>query len=190
MLEPFHARHGPRSRRHPAVSHERGTDGAVTIRAMTFADWPAVQAIYVEGIATGNATFETRPRDWDEWNSGHLEVGRLVAVRNHAIRGWAALSPVSKREVYTGVAEVSIYVAAPARGQGVGKALLASLIEHAEDAGIWMLQAVVFPENHATLRLHKSAGFREVGRRERIGRHFGRWRDTVVLERRSARVGV
>jgi phosphinothricin acetyltransferase len=113
-----------------------------------------------------------------------------VAVRNDVILGWAALSPVSKREVYAGVAEVSIYVAAPARGQGIGKALLASVIEHAEDAGMWTLQAAVFPENHATLRLHKSAGFSEVGRRERIGQHFGRWRDTVLLERRSARVGV
>jgi phosphinothricin acetyltransferase len=165
-------------------------DGAVTIRRMTFADWPAVQSIYAEGIATGNATFETRPRAWDEWDAGHHGVGRLVAVRNDVILGWAALSPVSKREVYAGVAEVSIYVAAPARGQGIGKALLASVIEHAEDAGMWTLQAAVFPENHATLRLHKSAGFSEVGRRERIGQHFGRWRDTVLLERRSARVGV
>jgi phosphinothricin acetyltransferase len=172
------------------VSRADETGGAVTIRPVTVADWPAVQAIYAEGIATGNATFETVPREWDEWNSGHHEVGRLVAVRSDVILGWAALSPVSKREVYAGVAEVSVYVAATARSQGIGKALLASVIEHAEDAGLWTLQAAVFPENHATLRLHKSAGFREVGRRERIGRHFGRWRDTVLLERRSARVGV
>lgn len=160
-----------------------------TVRAMTPADWPAVRAIYEDGIATRNATFETTPREWDEWNAGHLEACRLVAVHHDAVVGWAALSPISKRAVYSGVAEVSIYVAAQARGQGIGRRLLGELISSAEGAGIWTLQAAVFPENLATIRLHRAAGFREVGRRERIGQLSGRWRDTILLERRSSTVG-
>lgn len=165
-------------------------NSAVNIRVMTPDDWHAVRSIHVEGIATGNATFETQPREWDDWNAVHHTIGRLVAERGDEVVGWAAMSPVSKRPVYAGVAEVSIYIASTARGQGVGRQLLATLIAVAEDNGIWMLQAAVFPENAATLRLHQSAGFREVGRRERIGRHFGRWRDTILLERRSARAGI
>jgi phosphinothricin acetyltransferase len=166
------------------------TAAAVAIRALTHEDWPAVRSIYLEGIATGNATFETEPPDWEGWDEGHLERGRLVAVRDGAVVGWAALAPTSSRAVYAGVAEVSVYVAAEARGQGLGRVLLHALIAESEAAGIWTLQASVFPENRATLRLHVGAGFRELGRRERIGRHDGRWRDTVVLERRSDRVGL
>jgi phosphinothricin acetyltransferase len=165
------------------------SDG-LRIREMAASDWPSVRAIHEEGIATRNATFETQPREWDEWDAAHHERCRFVAVRAGTVVGWAATSPVSKRPVYAGVAEVSIYIAAAARGQGVGRRLLDSLIAAAETNGVWTLQAGVFPENEATLRLHEGAGFRAVGRRERIGRHFGRWRDTILLERRSARVGV
>ena len=154
-------------------------------------DWPAVRAIHREGIATGNATFEVEPaRDWEAWDHGHLPHSRLVAeAQGGAVLGWAALSPVSARFAYRGVAEVSIYVASAARGRGIGTGLLAELIDASEAAGIWTLQAAVFPENEATIRLHRAAGFREVGRRERIGEHHGRWRDTVLLERRSERAG-
>jgi phosphinothricin acetyltransferase len=155
---------------------------------MTRKDWAAVRAIYAEGIATGNATFETAPPGWTAWDRDHLNTCRIVAVRGDEILGWAALAPVSKRAVYAGVAEVSIYVAAGARGQGVGSRLLQALIRESETAGIWTLQAAVFPENVPTLRLHMAAGFREVGRRERIGKHEGRWRDTVLLELRSRQV--
>lgn len=154
-------------------------------------DWPAVRAIHREGIATGNATFDVEPaRDWEMWDRGHLPHSRLVAeTEDGTVLAWAALSPVSARTAYRGVAEVSIYVAAAARGRRIGSRLLAELIAASEGAGIWTLQAAVFPENHATIRLHASAGFREVGRRERIGEHHGRWRDTVLLERRSERAG-
>lgn len=147
--------------------------------------WPAVAAIYAEGIRTGNATFETTTPDWDEWARAHLKVGRLVAVDDGRVVGWAALSPVSRRPTYRGVAEVSIYVSERHRGRGVGARLLAALISASEAAGVWTLQASVFPENRATLRLHRRAGFRDVGRRERIAALGGRWRDTVLLERRS-----
>ena len=151
---------------------------------MTAADWPAVRAIYLEGIATGNATFETEAPDWPAWDGGHLPHSRLVA-RDGDVLGWAALSPVSSRCVYGGVAEVSIYVAAHARGRGVGRALLESLIAESEPRGIWTLQAGVFPENTASVELHLRCGFRMVGRRERIGQLRGAWRDTVLLERRA-----
>jgi L-amino acid N-acyltransferase YncA len=153
-------------------------------------DWPQVKAIYVEGIMTGMATFETSAPDWEKWNANHRPDCRSVARFNGAIVGWAALSRVSSRAVYSGVAEVSIYVASGARGQGVGKALLRKLIEDSERAGIWTLQAGIFPENTSSIALHKSVGFREVGRRERIGQLVGVWRDTVFLERRSSVVGV
>jgi phosphinothricin acetyltransferase len=152
---------------------------------MTSADWPAVRAIYLDGIATGNATFETDAPDWPEWDAGHFPYSRLVARRAGEILGWAALSPVSSRPVYRGVAEVSIYVAAQARGQGVGKALLADLIAESERHGIWTLQAGIFPENTASMEVHRRAGFRVVGTRERIGCRDGVWRDTVLMERRS-----
>jgi phosphinothricin acetyltransferase len=152
-------------------------------------DWPAVGSIFEEGIASGDATFETRVPTWAEWDAAHLNEHRLVAYQGNAILGWAALSPVSGRCVYAGVAEDSVYVAAAARGRGVGTELLRTLVADSEAAGIWMLQAGVFPENRASLKLHHACGFRTVGLRERIGNHKGVWRDVLLLERRSAVVG-
>ncbi len=163
----------------------------MTIRAMRVADWPAVRDIYRQGIETGNATFESEPPEWGAFDAGRLASPRLVAVDDVGqVLGWAALSAVSSRCVYGGVAEVSVYVAADARGRGVGSALLQALVRDSEAAGLWTLQAGIFPENEATLALHRKFGFREVGRRERIGKHEGRWRDTLLLERRSTAVGV
>jgi L-amino acid N-acyltransferase YncA len=160
------------------------------IRAMRTDDWPAVRDIYSEGIATGNATFETETPEWMKWDSAHLPDCRLVARDSQRILGWAALSPVSSRRVYSGVAEVSVYVAAEARGRGVGKLLLQSLVEQSERYGIWTLQAGIFPENVPSLALHTSCGFREVGRRQKFGQRNGTWRDVLLLERRSSSVGV
>lgn len=156
---------------------------------MLASDWPAVARIYREGIETGDATFETEVPGWDDWDRGHLDTCRLVVEIDGDVVAWAALSPVSPRHVYRGVAEPSIYVGAEARGRGVGKALLASLIEASEEAGIWTLQTGVFPENEGSVALHESQGFRVVGTRERVGEHHGRWRDVLLLERRSGRVG-
>jgi L-amino acid N-acyltransferase YncA len=161
----------------------------LTIETMTPADWQAVRSIYREGIATGNATFETDAPDWEPWDRSHLPHGRLVVRTGRTLVGWATLSPVSLRPVYAGVAEVSLYVAASARGHGVGKALLRALIEASERTGIWTLQGSIFPENGASLALVRACGFREVGRRERIGRLSGVWRDTILVERRSQVVG-
>jgi len=152
-------------------------------------DWPAVERIYLEGIATGNATFETESPGWEKWNSAHHPHSRLIAKDGDALVGWAALSPVSTRRVYAGVAEVSVYVAASAQRKGIGRLLLTELIRQSEQNGTWTLQAGVFPENAASIALHKSLGFREVGRRMKIGQLRGRWRDTVLLERRSEVVG-
>ncbi|TVP54453.1 MAG: N-acetyltransferase family protein [Gemmatimonadales bacterium] len=152
--------------------------------------WGRVREIYSEGIATGQATFETEVPDWDSWRTGHGNHPRLVAKQGSQIVGWAALSPVSDRCAYQGVAEVSVYVKSGHRGKGIGAVLLDSLIEESEKYGIWTLQAGVFPENQASIRLHKRVGFREVGVRERLGRLNGRWRDVVLLERRSPNVGV
>ena len=160
------------------------------IKTMRSEDWPAVQEIYSQGIATGNATFETETPEWTQWDQGHLQVCRLVAVNSEGILGWAALSPVSARRVYSGVAEVSVYVSAKARGQGVGTLLLQSLVEQSEGCGIWTLQAGIFPENAPSVALHKSCGFREVGLRQKLGQRSGVWRDVLLLERRSSRVGV
>jgi phosphinothricin acetyltransferase len=160
------------------------------IVAMKRDDWQAVRSIYLEGIATGNATFETSAPEWDEWDRSHLDFGRLVARSDGAVIGWAGLSRVSGRCVYEGVAEVSVYVAAPARGQGTGRELLNRLIVESERHGIWTLQAGIFPENIASQSIHRLCGFREVGFRERIGRHSGKWRDVILFERRSPLVGV
>jgi phosphinothricin acetyltransferase len=156
---------------------------------MKHEDWPAVRSIYLEGIMTGMATFETEAPSWEDWDANHLHFGRLVARENDQVRGWAALSAVSRRKVYSGVAEVSVYVAHDSRGKGIGRALLEQLIAESEQNGVWTLQASVFPENVATLALHRACGFREVGRRERISKLKGVWRDTILLERRSAIVG-
>lgn len=159
------------------------------IREMDLSDWPSVARIYSEGIESGHATFETDVPGWEAWDSGHLEDCRLVAEVEGEVVAWAALSPVSPRRVYRGVAEVSLYVGSAARGRQVGSELLAALVECSENAGIWTLQAVVFPENEASIALHARHGFRLVGTRERIGSHHERWRDTVLLERRSLNVG-
>ena len=161
-----------------------------TIEAMAAGDWPQVRAIYLQGIATGNATFEQEAPSWEPWDTAHLADGRLTARSGASVLGWAALSRVSGRCVYAGVAEVSLYVAQAARGQGVGAALLGSLVQVSERMGLWMLQAGVFPENAASLVLHRRHGFREVGTRERIGQMNGVWRDVILLERRSSVVGV
>ena len=157
---------------------------APTIEPLTAAHWPAVREIYEQGIATGEATFDTAAPDWTAWDRGHLAGHRLVATREGRVVGWAALAPVSERCAYAGVAEVSVYVAAAATGQGVGLALLRELVRGAEAAGIWTVQAGVFPENTASLALHRRCGFRTVGVRERLGQLHGRWRDVVLLERR------
>jgi phosphinothricin acetyltransferase len=164
---------------------------SLTIDNMEFKDWESVREIYLEGIATGNATFETDAPDWGKWDRDHLPNCRLVARgEDGQVVGWAALSPVSSRCVYAGVAEVSVYVAAPARGQGVGKTLLDVLVEASEHQGIWTLQAGILCENEASIALHASCGFRQVGYRERIGQRDGVWRDVILMERRSKAVGV
>jgi L-amino acid N-acyltransferase YncA len=165
-------------------------DMGIQIRSLVVADWPSVCAIYLEGIATKLATFETSAPTWEKWDSNHLSFARLAAIAENEGRlaGWAALSPVSNRSVYSGVAEVSVYVAREFQGMGVGRALLERLIVQSEQNGIWTLQASVFPENESSLELHGSCGFREVGIREKIGKLNGNWRDTVLLERRSRRI--
>jgi L-amino acid N-acyltransferase YncA len=160
------------------------------ILPMSAADWPAVRAIYEQGIATGNATFEKSAPAWEAWDAAHLPHCRLASHSAGEVLAWAALSPVSSRCVYAGVAEVSIYVAAHARGRGIGLALLSALVEASERANIWTLQAGIFPENAASLDLFRNAGFRVLGKRERLGQMDGRWRDVILMERRSQIAGV
>lgn len=162
----------------------------INIRKMEPSDWEQVRRIYLEGIATGHATFEADAPAWEQWDARHLPDGRLVACTEKNVIGWAALSPVSKRCVYGGVAEVSVYVSQSHRGRGIGAALLGSLIRGSEEQGLWTLQAGLFPENTASLALHLRHGFREVGRRERIGKMNDLWRDTLLLERRSSIIGI
>jgi L-amino acid N-acyltransferase YncA len=154
------------------------------IRELRAEDWSMVATIYEEGIRTGNATFETEVPSWEEWDAAHL-AHRLVSERDDAVVGWAALSPVSARPSYAGVAENSVYVSARARGQGVGRELLSRLIRDAEADGIWTIQTSIFPENTSSLALHERCGFRRIGTRERIAQLDGVWRDTVLMERRS-----
>ena len=161
----------------------------ISVRPMTRDDWPTVRRIYEEGIATGLATFETKTPDWDEWNASHLPFGRLVASRDGTVAGWAALSPVSDRCAYAGVAEVSVYVAEADRGLGIGRTLLDALVSASESKGIWTLQAGVFATNMGSIGLHERCGFRIVGRRERLGQLGGVWHDVLLLERRSDIVG-
>lgn len=160
-------------------------------------DWPAVERIYAQGIEDGEATFEASTPTWEVFDAGKLAYGRLVAVESvgGVVAGWVAASPVSTREVYRGVIEHSVYIDRAFRGQGIGRMLLDAFIADAEAAGAWTIQSSVFPENAASLRLHEQAGFRVVGRRERIARsaagpRAGEWRDTVLIERRSERNGV
>jgi phosphinothricin acetyltransferase len=161
----------------------------VDIGAMAPADWESVRAIYQEGIASGQATFETEAPSWQEWDAAHHPFARLVARAGGHVAGWAALSPVSRRSCYAGVAEVSVYVAAAHRGLGIGRRLLLAVIAQAERHDIWTLQGATFPQNEASLRLQRACGFRELGKRERIARHRGAWQDTILTERRSRIVG-
>src|SRR5262245_9642155 len=171
----------------PVTRPTSDREPAPAVRAMVAGDAAAVLAIYQAGIDTGQATFETAAPGWDTFAASRLPDHRLIVADPYTdtVLGWAALSPVSDRCVYVGVAETSIYVHPDARGRGVGQALLRALVESSERAGIWTLQAGIFPENAASLALHEKAGFRLVGRRERIGRHHGVWRDVLFLERRS-----
>jgi L-amino acid N-acyltransferase YncA/2-polyprenyl-3-methyl-5-hydroxy-6-metoxy-1,4-benzoquinol methylase len=162
---------------------------AVLIRAMRAEDWPTVAEIYAEGIATGNATFETEVPSWPSWDAAHLPGHRLVAEQDATVLGWTAVLPVSSRCAYAGVVEHSVYVAGTARGRGIGRLLLTALAASTEQAGIWTIQTGIFPENEPSLALHRTAGFRILGVRERPGQLHGRWRDVVVLERRSTAVG-
>jgi phosphinothricin acetyltransferase len=162
----------------------------ILIDALTADDWPTVRRIYEEGLATGVGSFETTSPTWEQWDAGRLPHSRLVARRNGVVVAWAALSPFSKRACYAGVAEFGIYVTASERGRGVGRRLLEALIEQSEAHGIWTLQAATIAENAASLALQIRCGFRVVGRRERIAQRDGRWLDTVLTERRSAKMGV
>lgn len=152
--------------------------------------WDAVKKIYEEGIATGNATFQTAAPGWEEWDRAHAAKPRFIAIDNNEVLGWAAITPVSGRCVYAGVGEVSVYVSEKARGKGIGKKILQTLIKESEKENFWTLQAGIFPENTASLAIHQSCGFRIIGTRERIGKMNGIWRDTVLLERRSNTTGI
>lgn len=160
-----------------------------SVRDLNENDYPFVKKIYEQGIATKNATFETTAPDWDDWNKKYLKECRFVAVENDKVIGWAALTAVSGRCVYAGVREVSVYVHTEHWGKGIGKQLLNKLISTSEKNNIWTLQAGIFPENKASIKVHLDLGFREVGRREKIGKMDNVWRDTVLLEKRSNLVG-
>ncbi len=153
-------------------------------------DWERVRAIYVEGLDTGQASFETEAPTWDGWDAAHHAHSRMVVRGGTDILAWGALSPLSRRPCYAGVAEVSVYVSAAARGRGIGRRLLEALVASSERHGIWTLFASTFPENEASLRMQAACGFRVLGRRERVAQHYGVWRDTVITERRSRIVGV
>lgn len=173
--------------RQPSSSRQWGSSiSAFTIEPLREAHWPSVAEIYAEGIRTGQATFETSVPEWDKWDADHLAEHRLVAVEDEQVLGWAALTRVSTREVYRGVAECSVYVAESARGRGVGESLLEALAASADAGDVWTLEAIVFPENESSVAMLESCGFRQVGRRERIGRREGTWRDVLLLERRGA----
>jgi L-amino acid N-acyltransferase YncA len=161
----------------------------IVFRQMVANDWSDVAEIYRQGIETGNATFQVQVPSWEEWDKEHLKACRIVAVNENKIVGWAALSPVSGRCVYAGVAEVSVYVSNSFKGQQIGTKLLERLISESEQQGLWTLQAGIFSENIPSLQIHKSLGFREVGYREKIGKMNGIWRNTVLLERRSKTIG-
>jgi len=160
------------------------------IRDMKVTDWEVVAAIYAEGIATGFATFETSVPTYETWNEAHMQTCRLVATQNDKVLGWAALSPVSSRCVYGGVAEVSVYVGKDSRGKGAGKLLIETLIKESEAEGHWTIQSGIFPENQGSIKLHEQVGFRYIGKRERVGKLHGIWKDNLLFERRSEIIGV
>ena len=162
----------------------------ITFSPLSPEHWPAVRSIYEEGIRTGNATFEQQSPDWEAWNKNHMQQCRIIALVDDEVAGWAALTAVSGRCVYAGVAEVSVYVAEKLRGQKIGSALLKELIKQSEENNIWTLQAGIFPENKSSIKIHEANGFRTVGYREKIGQMNGIWRDTVLMERRSSVVGI
>ena len=159
--------------------------GDMEIRQLAATDWEEVKTIYEKGIATGNATFQTSAPAWEAWDRAHLSNCRIVGLADGKVIGWAALTPVSSRCVYAGVAEVSVYIDPDLSGKGFGLEILNRLVQLSEAAGIWTLQAGIFPENAASVRIHKKAGFRIIGNREKIGKQQGVWRDTLLLERRS-----
>ena len=163
---------------------------SIIIKPMQSEDWPEVARIYKQGITTGLATFEKNVPTWESWDKGHLQECRLVADENEILVGWAALSPVSSRCVYQGVAEVSVYVDTNHSGRGIGTSLMNALISQSESLGFWTLQSGIFPENTASVRLHKKSGFRKIGIRERIGKMDGKWYDTLLMERRSSITGI
>lgn len=162
----------------------------ITTRQMLASDWDAISTIYAEGIATGFATFETNVPTYDSWNSNHMQSCRLVAIQDENVLGWAALSTVSSRCVYGGVAEISVYIAENSRNMGIGKLLMNQLIIESEAENIWTLQSGIFPENKGSIELHKKMGFRYIGKRERIGKLDGAWKDNVLFERRSKTIGI
>ena len=163
----------------------------MTIRNMIPEDWDQVGKIYQDGIATGFATFETKVPSFQDWDNAHVDACRIIAEESGALLGWAALSPVSSRCVYGGVAEVSVYIAKNSRGKGVGKALMEELIKASEDEGYWTLQSGIFPENEPSIKLHENVGFRFLGKRERVGKTSdGVWKDNLLFERRSNKVGI
>lgn len=162
----------------------------IVFREIKQEDWEVVSKIYKEGIETGNATFQTEIPQWEIWDKEHIKTCRIVAVVNNQIAAWAALTNVSGRCVYAGVAEVSVYVSNEFRGRKIGEQILGKLISESEKEDIWTLQAGIFPENLASIKIHKNQGFREIGYREKIGKMNGTWRNTVLLERRSKIVGL
>jgi len=162
----------------------------VFIRQFDQTDYPSVKNIYQQGIDTGNATFQVIAKNWDEWNNSMHSHSRIVAVKDNNILGWAALSPISSREVYSGVAEVSVYISTSAQGKGVGQKLLSHLILESENNNIWMLQAGIFPENIGSIKLHENNDFRQLGLREKLGKMNNVWRNVVLMERRSKTVGI
>lgn len=162
----------------------------IKTRKMEASDWEAVSKIYTEGIATGFATFETNTPTYETWNAAHMSSCRTVAIENEKVLGWAALSPVSSRCVYGGVAEVSVYVSKDSRGKGLGKLLMEVLIKESEAEGLWTIQSGIFPENEGSIELHKKVGFRYIGKREKVGKLDGLWKDNLLFERRSETVGL
>ncbi|MES1223921.1 MAG: N-acetyltransferase family protein [Bacteroidota bacterium] len=160
------------------------------IKNITEKDYPQVAVIYASGIATGIATFQTEPTDWNEWDKSHLKECRIAAFENEQMMGWAALTPVSNRCVYAGVAEVSVYIGENFRGKGIGKLLLLQLIDESEKIGLWTLQSGIFAENIASIKLHEQCGFRIIGTREKIGKKDAVWKDNIIMERRSKTVGI